>query len=83
MHVSQDDRIAAALLRIEYAEETIRQARKILEYEEIQETKRGKNTETAQEDRQREWGLEQEDGLYPGQIKDPTTPDEESDECET
>jgi hypothetical protein len=36
--VSSSDRVAAALLRIDYAEEILQQARKILEYEEKQVT---------------------------------------------
>jgi hypothetical protein len=36
MTVTSSDRVAAALLRIDYAEEILQQARKILEYEDIQ-----------------------------------------------
>jgi hypothetical protein len=37
MEITSSDRVAAALLRIDYAEEILKQARKILEYEEKQD----------------------------------------------
>jgi hypothetical protein len=55
MPVTNDDRIAAAVLRLEQAERLISEARKIFTYAEKQE-----KTEVVAED-----------GLYPGQIKNP------------
>lgn len=63
--VSNDDRIAAALLRLEQAERLVTEARKIFSYAEKQQCDQSRA------------------GLYPGQLTDPTIPEEETEECET
>lgn len=69
MQVTNSDRIAAALLRLEQAERLVLEARKIFSYAEKQEDVE-------------DWGSPVE-GLYPGQKSDITLVADEEMECET
>jgi hypothetical protein len=66
MPVDNNDRIAAALLRLEQAERLVSEARKIFTYAEKQTDNR--RTDTSQRADRAAPGV---DGLYPGQLPDP------------
>lgn len=69
--VTNDDRIAAALLRIDYAERLISEAKKIFTYAETQQE--GGQYEIPEPCQRTTDTMLQtdEDGLYPGQLPDP------------
>ena len=80
MPVTNDDRIAAALLRLEQAERLISEARKIFSYAEKMEEENNEGPRPDPCEREID-----EDGLYPGQLPDPEKAikyeDEEVEEC--